>query len=99
MHIAGVSAESQGHYTLTPVSEASLVPSSPTFFGGRLDMMIANQNQPIGFLDPLKKAVCTNASQIYQQFPLIALLSLPLMATAESVNGLLIPLGLTQVKS
>ena len=61
----GLVQRAEERYTLTPVSEAYLVPSSPTFFGGRLDVMIANQNQPIGFLDPLKQAVRTNASQIY----------------------------------
>ena len=61
----GLVQRAEERYTLTPVSEAYLVPSSPTFFGGRLDMMIANENQPIGFLDPLKQAVRTNASQIY----------------------------------
>jgi O-methyltransferase/methyltransferase family protein len=61
----GLVQRAEERYGLTSVSEEYLVPSSPTFFGGRLDMMIANENQPVGFLDPLKEAVRTNASQIY----------------------------------
>jgi hypothetical protein len=37
----GLVQREEGRYTLTPVSEAYLLPSSPTFFGSRLDMMIA----------------------------------------------------------
>lgn len=55
----------EGRYTLTPVADTYLVPGRPTFFGDRLDMLIANQQQPVGFLDRLKQAARTDASQVY----------------------------------
>jgi SAM-dependent methyltransferase len=61
----GLVQRAEEHYTLTPVSETYLVPGRPTFFGDRLDALIAMQHQPVGFLDRLKQAVRTDASQIY----------------------------------
>jgi protein-L-isoaspartate O-methyltransferase len=52
-----------GRYRLTPVSEAYLVPSSPTFFGGLLDMVIATY--ATYSFDSVKHTVRTNAPQAY----------------------------------
>jgi hypothetical protein len=50
-------------FSLTPVAEEYLLDSSPTYFGGFLDMQIANQ--AVGSLDPLKQAMRTNTSPFY----------------------------------
>jgi hypothetical protein len=52
-----------GQYSLTPVAEEYLLTSSPTYFGGFLDMLIANDSV-VSFED-MKKAVLTNSSQAY----------------------------------
>jgi hypothetical protein len=61
----GLVQRSEGRYTLTPVADTYLVPGRPTCFGDRLDMLIANQQQPVGFLARLKQAARTDASQVY----------------------------------
>jgi hypothetical protein len=50
-----------GRYSLTPVAEDYLLESSPTYFGGVLDIDIARP----GLFESLKKAVLTNVPQIY----------------------------------
>lgn len=52
-----------GRYSLTPVSEDYLLESSPVYFGGFLDYTLANRS--VLTFDTLKKAVLTNAPQLY----------------------------------
>jgi hypothetical protein len=52
-----------GRYALTPLSEEYLLDSSPTYFGGMFDMMIAN-NAVYSF-ESVKKAVLTDTAQVY----------------------------------
>ncbi len=52
-----------GSYGLTPVSEDYLLESSPTYFGGELDLTIANA--AVWSLESLEKAVRTDTPQIY----------------------------------
>jgi hypothetical protein len=52
-----------GHYFLTPVAEEYLLESSPTYFGGILDMWIANA--AMSSFASVKKAVLTNSPQVY----------------------------------
>jgi cyclopropane fatty-acyl-phospholipid synthase-like methyltransferase len=53
----------EGHYSLTPLAEDYFLERSPTYFGGFLDMVIA-QDRVFSF-DHVKKAVLTNSSQVY----------------------------------
>lgn len=53
-----------GCYSLTPTSEDYLLESSPTYFGGFLDFVIANHS--MSSFASVKKAVLTNASQVYR---------------------------------
>jgi len=50
-------------YSLTPTSEDYLLETSPTYFGGFLDLQIAN-NSLLSF-EGVKKAVLTNSAQVY----------------------------------
>ena len=50
-------------YTLTPLSEDYLLDSSPTYFGGMFDMMIANN--PVWSFESVKKAMLTDTAQVY----------------------------------
>lgn len=50
-------------YALTPGARAYLVPGKPEYFGDFLDVTIANR-EALSF-DSVKKAVLTNASQVY----------------------------------
>jgi predicted O-methyltransferase YrrM len=52
-----------GRYTLTALSEDYLLDSSPTYFGGMFDMMVAN-NAAYSF-ESVKKAVLTDTAQVY----------------------------------
>ncbi|MBI5444617.1 MAG: methyltransferase [Deltaproteobacteria bacterium] len=52
-----------GRYTLTPIAEDYLLESSPTYFGGFLDSTISNYS--LWSFESLKKAVLTNAPQVY----------------------------------
>jgi hypothetical protein len=52
-----------GRYSLTPVSEDYLLESSPTYFGGELDLTIANAS--VWSLESLEKAVRSDTPQIY----------------------------------
>jgi hypothetical protein len=51
-------------YALSPVAEEYLLTSSPTYFGGLLDMLITNDSLFSSF-ENMKKAVLTNSSQAY----------------------------------
>jgi O-methyltransferase/methyltransferase family protein len=50
-------------YSLTPVAEDYLIESSPTYFGGFLDMLAAND--AVFSFESLKKATLTNRPQVY----------------------------------
>jgi hypothetical protein len=52
-----------GLYSLTPLSEDYLLETSPTYFGGYLDLLIATYS--VCSLESLEKAVLTNAPQAY----------------------------------
>lgn len=52
-----------GYYSLTQVSEDYLLESSPTYFGGELDLTIANASAYS--LESLEKAVRTDTAQVY----------------------------------
>lgn len=52
-----------GYYSLTPVAEDYLLDSSPTYFGGELDLTIANAS--VWSLESLEKAVRTDTAQVY----------------------------------
>ncbi|MEG4504799.1 methyltransferase [Microcoleus sp. F6_B4] len=53
-----------GYYSLTLLAEDYLVESSPTYFGGMLDIMLINTHT-VASVDSLKKAVLTNSPQLY----------------------------------
>jgi hypothetical protein len=53
----------QGRYTLTAVAEDYLLESSPTFFGGILDVFI--DNAPTFSVETITKAVQTDQPQVY----------------------------------
>jgi SAM-dependent methyltransferase len=59
----GLVTKEGGRYTLTPVSEDYLLETGPAYFGGFLDYTIANQ--AVFTFEGLKKAVLTNAAQVY----------------------------------
>jgi hypothetical protein len=59
----GLAGLAGGAYSLTPVSQAYLLPSSPTYAGGYLDMMIANQS--VYSIANLKRALLTDSPQAY----------------------------------
>jgi SAM-dependent methyltransferase len=52
-----------GYYSLTPIAEDYLLESSPTYFGGELDLTIANAS--VWSLASLEKAVRTDTAQVY----------------------------------
>jgi hypothetical protein len=52
-----------GHYQLTPISEDYLLESSPTYFGGFLDLKIANPS--LYSHETLKNAILSDSPQIY----------------------------------
>jgi hypothetical protein len=52
-----------GRYWLTPLAEDYLLESSPTYFGGYLDLKIANQS--LYSYETLKEAVLSDSPQIY----------------------------------
>jgi len=52
-----------GRYKLTPLSEKYLLDSSPTYFGGELDLTIALSS--VWSLESLEKAILTDTPQIY----------------------------------
>src|SRR5262245_43493894 len=52
-----------GRYGLTPLAEQYLLESSPTYFGGELDLTIANHS--VWSLESLENAVRTDTPQIY----------------------------------
>jgi len=53
----------EDHYQLTPLAEDYLLESSPTYFGGFLDLKIANSS--LYSFEVLKQAIRTNSPQIY----------------------------------
>lgn len=59
----GLMQVQDGYYSLTPVSEDYLLESSPTYFGGELDLTIANAS--VWSLESLEKAVGTDTAQVY----------------------------------
>ena len=59
----GLMQVQDGYYSLTPVSEDYLLESSPTYFGGELDLTIANAS--VWSLASLEKAVRTDTAQVY----------------------------------
>ena len=52
-----------GRYGLTPLAEDHLLESSPTYFGGMLDLYITNA--PLLSFESVKRAILTNAPQPY----------------------------------
>src|SRR4029450_9213305 len=50
-------------YALTSLSVDYLLDSSPTYFGGMFDMMIANN--PVWSFESVKKAILTATAQVY----------------------------------
>jgi hypothetical protein len=52
-----------GVYSLTPTSEAYLLETSPTYFGGYLDFLIATN--ALVSVESVKRAVLTNMAQVY----------------------------------
>jgi hypothetical protein len=52
-----------GYYALTPVAEDYLLASSPIYFGGELDLTIANAS--VWSLASLERAVRTDTAQVY----------------------------------
>lgn len=52
-----------GSYSLRPLAEDYLLETSPTYFGGLLDMIITNDY--MSSFESLKAAVLTNSAQIY----------------------------------
>jgi hypothetical protein len=52
-----------GTYSLTPTSEAYLLETSPAYFGGYLDLLIATN--ALVSVENVKKAVLTNTAQVY----------------------------------
>ncbi len=52
-----------GFYSLTSVAQDYLLESSPTYFGGFLEMLFANDK--LFSVESLKKAVLTNSPQVY----------------------------------
>jgi hypothetical protein len=59
----GLARVQDGCYALTPPAEEYLLETSPTYFGGFLDMLIANDR--VFSFESLKQAVLTNSSQVY----------------------------------
>jgi hypothetical protein len=57
-------------YALTKLAEDYLLESSPTYFGGFLDLLIANDR--VFSVESLKKAILTNSSQVYGDEALFA---------------------------
>ena len=53
----------EGRYTLAPAAEDYLLESSPVYFGGFLDLLIATDY--LFSFESMKKAVLTNSSQVY----------------------------------
>lgn len=53
-----------GYYSLTPLAKEYLLETSHTYFGGVLDIMMAN-DRAVASVDSLKKAVLTNSPQLY----------------------------------
>src|SRR5215211_8453944 len=51
-----------GRYALTALSEDYLLDSSPTYFGGMFDMMIANNT--VWSFESVKQAVLTDTAQV-----------------------------------
>src|SRR5262245_16378639 len=60
----GLATQEAGVYSLTPLAADYLLETSPTYFGFRLDLNIAN-NSLVTF-EKLKRAVLTNAPQAYE---------------------------------
>jgi hypothetical protein len=60
---SGLLAMEEERYSLTSVAEDYLLETSPAYFGGFLDMLIAND--AVFSFDALKKAVTDNAPQVY----------------------------------
>ena len=63
MHVTGAGAGPRGSLRATSLSEDYLLDSSPTYFGGMFDMMIANN--PAWSFESVKKAVLTDTAQVY----------------------------------
>ena len=61
--VLGLTHVQDGRYSLTPTAEDYLLESSPTYFGGFWDFVIANH--AMYSFASVKKAVLTNASQVY----------------------------------
>lgn len=55
----------KGYYFLTPLAEDYLLKSSDTFFGGFLDLMLADKNVSFSY-EGFKNAVLMNSPQLYQ---------------------------------
>ena len=59
----GLARVEAGRYSLTSEGQVSLLPSSPTYFGGFLDAMVAND--AVFSIDAMKRAVLADAPQVY----------------------------------
>jgi len=62
---AGLLHVHDGCYSLTPLAEEYLLDSSPTSFGGFLDMVIAVDSSGGYSFESVKKAVLTNSPQLF----------------------------------
>lgn len=60
----GLMQVKDGYYSITTLTEDYLIESSPAYFGGYLQHLIANDNT--NSLENLKKAVLTNSPQAYE---------------------------------
>src|SRR5438552_909596 len=59
----GLAHKQDDSYTLTPTAEEYLLDTSPTYFGGFFDLLIATSS--LASFESVKRAVLTNTSQVY----------------------------------
>ena len=60
---SGLLTADEERYALTPLAKAYLLASSPTYFGGFFDLLLAND--AVFSFESVKQAVCTNTAQVY----------------------------------
>jgi Dimerisation domain len=60
----GLVAVCGGRYALTPMAEAYLLDTSPTYIGGYLELLIAGYSND--FFRSMEKGIRTNTSQVYR---------------------------------
>ena len=62
-HVSWADASARRPLSLTPLAEDYLLESSPTYFGGELDLTIANAS--VYSFESLRRPCCTDVPQIY----------------------------------